>query len=204
MNHDRHLLAQFLRPLSMTCKAMRLRSLPWVWDLIGPSRRGRDYAELTVDFFGEPHLHRKFCACECISGYHREVRLCPLPVPGPGLTRVLPRYMTMCLPFIRDSPAFVNCLGSLSNLHTLEIVSKNIRWRESHHLEHTLRNTHRLHEALIIPPAVRLLLKPCSNAEEVPASVIPNDFFGSLSTIRDSKIKRMAIPLISLGDSSRK
>jgi len=29
---------KFLRPLSMTCRAMRLRLLPWIWDHIQPSQ----------------------------------------------------------------------------------------------------------------------------------------------------------------------
>jgi len=48
--NDVHLRARFLRPLSMACKAIRLRFLRWVWNLIEPLRRGRDYAELTWIF----------------------------------------------------------------------------------------------------------------------------------------------------------
>jgi len=37
INDDHEERAQFLRPLSMTCRAMRLRLLPWIWDLLEPS-----------------------------------------------------------------------------------------------------------------------------------------------------------------------
>ena len=38
MNIDEHhgRLVRFLRPLSMTCKAMRLRLLPWIWEHLEP------------------------------------------------------------------------------------------------------------------------------------------------------------------------
>jgi len=39
MSDDYYRRAQFLLPLSTTCKAMRLRLRPWIWDLIEPSRR---------------------------------------------------------------------------------------------------------------------------------------------------------------------
>lgn len=35
---DYYRRTQFLVPLSMTCKVMRLRLRPWIWDLIEPSR----------------------------------------------------------------------------------------------------------------------------------------------------------------------
>ena len=34
---------KFLRPLSRTCRAMRLRLLPWIWDHIQPSKGSYDY-----------------------------------------------------------------------------------------------------------------------------------------------------------------
>jgi len=49
MNDDHYRRAQFLRPLSMTCKAMRLRFLPWIWDLIEPSRVRGDYPVLSAN-----------------------------------------------------------------------------------------------------------------------------------------------------------
>ena len=39
INDDHYLRVQLLRPLSMTCKVMRLRLNLWRWDLIEPSRR---------------------------------------------------------------------------------------------------------------------------------------------------------------------
>jgi len=39
VDHDYYWRAQFLRRLSMTCKAMRLRLLPWIWGHIVPSLR---------------------------------------------------------------------------------------------------------------------------------------------------------------------
>ena len=40
INDDHRKRVRFLRPLSMTCRAMRLRLLPWMWDLIEPSDLG--------------------------------------------------------------------------------------------------------------------------------------------------------------------
>jgi len=39
MSDDYYQRARFLLPLSMTCKTMRLRLRPWIWDVIEPSRR---------------------------------------------------------------------------------------------------------------------------------------------------------------------
>jgi len=38
INDDHQERVRFLRPLSMTCRAMRLRLLSWMWDLVEPSR----------------------------------------------------------------------------------------------------------------------------------------------------------------------
>ena len=37
INNHRKLRARFLLPLSMTCKAMRFRFLPWIWEHVEPS-----------------------------------------------------------------------------------------------------------------------------------------------------------------------
>jgi len=37
INDDHQRRVRFLRPLSMTCKAMRVRVLPWIWERLEPS-----------------------------------------------------------------------------------------------------------------------------------------------------------------------
>ena len=43
-NDDHRRRVQFLRPLSMTCKAMRFRFMPWMWNLIELSSLRGDYS----------------------------------------------------------------------------------------------------------------------------------------------------------------
>jgi len=43
INDDHRRRMRILRRLSMTCKAMRLRLLPWIWDLIQPLRHEPSY-----------------------------------------------------------------------------------------------------------------------------------------------------------------
>jgi len=127
---------------------------------------------------------------------------------------ILPRYMTLCVPFINNPPmfitAFVNCLQSLPNLHTLEIGPDNVWSDGRHHLTRVLKHAKLPQiKALILPSAAHLLLKSCINVEEVDwvATAVPpvsDEFLRSLAKIWKSQIKRVAIPLIFLGDPSRK
>ena len=46
INNDHQRRTEFLQSLSMTCRTMRSRLLPWIWDLIQPSRRFGAYLVL--------------------------------------------------------------------------------------------------------------------------------------------------------------
>jgi len=122
----------------------------------------------------------------------------------------------MTVYFVSDFSAlsrFIKCLESLPNLHTLEIG------QEDGYLAPLLKkNTLKFKpkgvklpqiKTLILPPTVHPLLKYCPNLEHVDWVVgdraIPSDeFLGSLASIRDSKLKRLTIPLVLPGNPARK
>ena len=116
----------------------------------------------------------------------------------------------MYLPPPCFTASFINCLVSLPNLHTLEVGLDDSMWYAPRYLGRLLRNTKFPQiKALVLPSAAYPLLKSCSNVEEVDwvirsTPIVSDEFLGSLATIRDSKIKRMAIPLVFPGDPSRK
>ena len=113
--------------------------------------------------------------------------------------------------FLRREPAFlpfVQCLKSLPNLHTLEIGW--LRDAVAPALETALQSVELPQiKTLIIPPAAYPFLRHCRDVEDV-ACVIgyyqgsSDGFFKSFASNRDSKIKRLVIPLVLEGDSSRK
>ena len=120
----------------------------------------------------------------------------------------------MTVYFISDFSAlskFVKCLRSLPNLHTLEIV------QEDGYITPSLKNPLRLKfkgvklpqiKTLILPPVAHPLLKHCPNVEDVnwvvgDRTISSDQFLRSLASIQDSKIKRLAIPLILPGNPSR-
>jgi len=113
--------------------------------------------------------------------------------------------------FLMDpvGPVFARSLEFLPNLHTLEI------WLAGYHpLAPPFRNALsgiKLPQikALILPPIARTLVKHCPNVEDVywvieEQGVTSDESLWSLTSIQDSKIKRLAIPLVSPGNPSRK
>jgi len=214
-----HQRARFLQPLSKTCKAMRLRLLPWIWNLIEPSRCGRSYwANFSTNLTALVKTIRADTSLATSVMY-----LVISPCPWTRLTCVLPRFMTVDRPFIPSSfklsvsaPAlattFTECLESLPNLHTLEIGSEEDTWLLSSRYFRQALMFAKLPQikALILPPSAHHFLKPCTNVEDVDwvvgsrPAVISDEFLRSLASIQDSKIKRMAIPLILPGSPSRK
>jgi len=105
-------------------------------------------------------------------------------------------------------PGFVECLGSLPNLHTLEIARAHNRITTP--LENALKCVKLPQiKTLILPPTAHPLLRHCHNVEDVVYVVgdeIPpsDEFLESLASNQDSKVKRLAIPLVLWGDPSRK
>jgi len=105
-------------------------------------------------------------------------------------------------------PPFVRCLESLPNLHTLEIgeVNRSIATPLKNALEGIKLPQIK---TLILPTAAYPLLQHCCNVEDVVcvvkySTVSSDEFLGSLASNRDSKVRRLAIPLVSLGNPSRK
>lgn len=103
---------------------------------------------------------------------------------------------------------FVECLESLPCLHTLEIG-----WTDEFiaaPLKDALRGVKLPQiKTLILPPAAHPLLRHCRNVEDVVCAVgyktaTFDRFLASLAYDRDSKVKRLAIPLASWTKLSRK
>ena len=104
---------------------------------------------------------------------------------------------------------FVECLESLPNLHTLEIRQADAP--SGRLLKKALKHTKFPQiKALILPPAAHSLLRHCHGIEDLvcvrQACInFPSDMiFSSLASNRESKIKRLMIPLVSWTNPSRK
>ena len=104
---------------------------------------------------------------------------------------------------------FVKCLESLPNLHTLEIQRADVS--SGCLLKKALKRIKFPQiKALILPPAAHSLLRHCHGIEELvcvrQACInFPSDtILGSLASNRDSKVKRLMVPLVSWTNPSRK
>jgi hypothetical protein len=129
-------------------------------------------------------------------------------VLGTGLIHVLSRFLTVL--YMRDEfmiASLVKCLECLPNLHTLEIVLADRL------ITAPLKNAFKRVKlpqikTLILPPAAYPLLEHCHNVEDVvcvtKGKTLPSEeFFGSLVSNQDSKVKQLAVPLFWFGDLSR-
>ena len=107
-------------------------------------------------------------------------------------------------------PLFVGSLESLPNLHTLEISWVGNRIASP--LEKALRHIKLPQiKTLIIPPAAHSLLRHCDSVEDLvcpfgytPAPTPSDVILSSLASNRNSKVKRLAIPLVLWVNPSRK
>ena len=104
-------------------------------------------------------------------------------------------------------PLFVECLRSLPNLHTLRIPWADMRITGP--LEKTLKRIKLPQiKTLIISPAAHPLLRHCHAVEDLacvePTPITSDRILGSLVSNRDLKVKRLAIPLVSWVNPSRK
>jgi len=106
-------------------------------------------------------------------------------------------------------PAFVKCLESLPNLHTLEIGSADYS-PSTTQLKKVFEGVELPQiKTLFLPPAAYPLLECCHNVEDVDwvigselISIV--NYLGPLASIQDLKVRRLAVPLVSLGNPSRK
>ena len=101
---------------------------------------------------------------------------------------------------------FVKCLKFLPNLHTLEIRGGNVMGTS---LKEALERVKLPQiKTLILPPTAHHILRHCHNVEDV-VYVARNitwpsdEFLASLGPSRNSKIKRLTIPLIVWPSPSR-
>ena len=105
-------------------------------------------------------------------------------------------------------PLFVKCLEALQNLRTLEIVSADDVMTAP--LKNALKGVELPQvQTLIIPPAAHPLLRKCPCVEDVVCVVrysftSSEGFLKSLASNRNSKVKRLAMPLVLWSEPSRK
>lgn len=207
-DYNRRRWIDFLRTLSMTCKAMRLRLLPWVWGRIEVLKILPDVVEISYKTVRHP--------LECFArghvyGHQREVPLYP------SLRLGRSRFVSSegswrCMSWTGTSPPlpFVRCLESLPNLHTLEIG-----WIDDFTttgLEDALNGVELPQiKALLIPRPAYPLLQHCRDVEEVVCIYVTEDkhpssdvFLESLASNPNSKVKQLAIPLGPRPNPSRK
>ena len=103
--------------------------------------------------------------------------------------------------------AFVKCLQSLPNLHTLEIGWAD-EWFTTP-LRDALKGVKLPQiKTLILPPAAHPLFRHCLDVDDVVCVVGDHakscdEFFGSLASNRNSKVRRLAIPLAMWGNTTR-
>ena len=140
----------------------------------------------------------------------REVPPMSFFTPGSGLIRVLSRVMTLSYLDFDAVPQLVECLEFLPNLHTLEIGSSerscSARWIK---MVLTWRVVLPQIKTLIIPKFAYPLLRRCPNVEDVvwvitDKPVTSDKFLRSLPPSWRSKVKRLTIPLLLSGNTSRK
>ena len=199
INDHRERRTQFLRPLSMTCKEMRLRLLPWIWEHLEPSWR---------DFVGNLNIIANASRADMLLA--ASVKYFRVLCSGVlGLIWLLCRFMTVgTLWNVSKFPLFVRCLESLPSLHTLEIGRADSYTTTP--LKDALKRSKLPQiKALILPPCAHPLLQHCHNVEDVDCVVkdrpVPSDqFLGFLASIRCSKVKRLAIPLVPRINASSK
>lgn len=117
--------------------------------------------------------------------------------------------MTVDLAWNRSGfPTFVECLQALPNLHTLEI--DRVDNFAANPLEEALTGVKLPQiKTLILPPTAHPLLQHCRYVEELVCMVryqtaSPDEFLKSLASKRDSRVARLAIPLVTWADPSRK
>ena len=192
----------------MTCRAMRLRLLPWVWERLElpPPRnvRGETY-ERKLGPIAKTFHANVFLAASV------KYFWCFFFAPGSELIRTLSRFMTVNLPLDGSAlRSFVKCLKSLPNLHTLEIKCSESSCHTTP-LKKALKGVQFPQiKTLILPLTAHPLLRHCCDVEDVVHAVehgdiSPDEFFGSLASMRDSKVERLTIPAASLDNQlSRK
>ena len=189
----------------MTCRAMRLRFLPWVWEYIAPSSGQGSKETPASDLRAIVNaLHTdKSVATSVKYGY-------AFLYPWLWLICVLRRFMA--LGFMRGTTlffSFVKCLESLPNLHTLSIGCAHIP--NTTLLAKALKGVNLPQiKTLTLPPDMHLLLKHCPNVEDVNcrtrgiADPFHDGFLRSLMSNQDSKLKRLAISLGLLPDDAHR
>lgn len=178
---------KLLRTLSMTCKKMRFRLIPWIWE--------------RLELFPQHH-----CASE--SENIRYTGMVFDIVKGDEYLAPAVKFLTVTFTLKGPHvPLFVKCLGALPNLHTLEITEFDNSATEK--LRTALQGIELPQiKTLILPVPAHPLLEHCRGAEDVVCVTTrlgarSDAFFRSLAFNRDSKVRRLAIPLTGWRKVSR-
>ena len=105
-------------------------------------------------------------------------------------------------------PLFVRCLETLPNLHTLEVAEWDSSSNDQLRVALWCVELPQV-KVLILPATAHSLLKHCPNVEDVVwvtrwPSLWPDAPLRSLTSNRDSKVRRLAIPLVGWNKPSRK
>jgi len=188
---------------------MRLRLVPWIWGHIQPS------SPTSYSYFSDPKIMWHFASTMRIlrqNNYLAHVKyLRVLLCPWVTLIHDLSRFMTIHYLGPRCGNQFVKCLGSLPNLHMLEIGSPKDGCSDPWLLEGALGRwvVFPQIKTLIIPESTYPLLKHCPNVEDVvwvitDKKITSDAFLRSLPPSSRSKVKRLTIPLVLPCNPSRK
>jgi len=169
----------------MTCRAMRTRLLPWLWERL------------------EVYPHAWTSRTDYMKGLDTALSaLLAGTFPAASV-----KFMTVLFPWKGSTiPLFVKCLESLPNLHTLEMGPVETIATP---LKSALKGVKLPQiKTLIIPPAAHPLLRHCRNVEDVVCVVgskpiHSEEFLRSLGFNQDSKVKQLAIPLVLWENPSR-
>jgi len=192
----------------MTCKALRSRLRPWIWGLLEPSRFDRTHGPwepLSENLTTSTH---DLCADAPLGTSVKYLSV--LLWRWSGLTRVPSRFMTVSLLWFLNVPTFLKCIAALPNLHTLEIGSVDFFTWGPGKFKAALKGVKLPQiKTLVLCPDVHRFLRHCPNVEKVDwvARDTPIDLrkpLDSLASIRDSKVKRLGIPLLAQGNPYRK
>ena len=191
---DHRQRVRVLRWLSMTCKTMRSRLLPWIRERLDVEML-KPYNWSSGESV-EGRLNAIINASHADTFMANRVRyLCTLSPLGSELICVLRRFMTVYLAWNESSiPLFVKCLGSLQNLHTLE-TGRTTDFSPTL-LQDALTGVALPQiKTLVMPPIVHPLLQHCHDVEDVVCVVMDENpsydrFLGSLALWELTRITR--------------
>ena len=191
---------------------MRLRLLPWVWERVEVRRGpyGTSGKQVMRGLNARLNVIAECLAADMFLAASVKYISIPLFLGRALIIVLLRRFIKIYLSEYGPATSlFVKCLQSLPNLHTLEIewTSGNIGIA----LGGALANAEFPNiRTLIVPTTAYPLLRHCPGVENIVyvpswgwiSTYHERDFFESLASIPDSKVKRLVVPLSSAWPAS--